>query len=468
MLVALLGSLSVCFPSVALDRPGLDEEVEGIVARGDVPGLSVAVAKDGRTLWERGAGWADVDNKVRATEQTPFFIASVTKSITATAVLQLEKRGKLHLDTAVNDYLGGNKLHSPVWNVKQATVRRLLSHTSGLTTFARWCGPGESGCDVEEEIRHYGIVVWPPGEVFDYSNLGYGILGHVIERISGQSLDPYLRTALFVPLQMQHCGVNLSKSLKALAARQYDERTHRRLSPKISGHPGATGLYCSAHDLLLFGMFHLTDLTLDEMHQPQSNTRGQYGLGWWIKKQGPHQVIFAQGGTSGSYALLTLIPSEHLAVVVLANSYSKSVSELGDRIISRLLPGFASTADTPQKPAPKDAADLSWLSGKWSGHILTLNGTVSASLEIGRDGSARGQIGSQPPEPMASVSVKPRHFYGQLAGDPSIPDAPPASYRMELDLALHGDDLLGAATSRPPPGEDGNQLPHWIKLSRVH
>ena len=244
VLATLLGSLFICAQSAALEGPRPDEELEAIVASGDVPGVSVAVAKDGRILWEKGSGWADVENRVRATERTPFFIASVTKSITATAVVQLQKRGKLQLDTAANDYLGRSKIHSPMWNAGQATVRQLLSHTSGLTTFSRWCAPGESGCDIEEEIGRYGVLVWPPGEVFDYSNLGYGILGHLIERISGQALDSYLKSALFVPLNMRDCGVNLSKSLKRAAAEQYDEKTHRRLTAKISGHPGATGLYC--------------------------------------------------------------------------------------------------------------------------------------------------------------------------------------------------------------------------------
>src|SRR6202011_2923093 len=128
----------------------------------------------------------------------------------------------------------------------------------------------------------------------------------------------------------------------------------------------------------------------------------------------------------------------HLAVVVLANSYSKPVNELGDRIISHLLPGFMSDGDGPAKQAPKDTAVRSPLDGKWSGQIVTYRGAVSASLEIRPDGSASGQIGLQPVQPMASVSIKPRHFYGQLTGGRSIPDTPDGSYLMELDLALHG------------------------------
>ena len=451
----------------------IDQYIELILEQGEVPGLSVAIAKNGRVLWERGFGWADVENGVRATESTPFSVASVTKAITATAVMQLQERSQLRLDGSVNDYLG-SKLHSPMWDARKATIRQLLSHTSGLTTFSRWCYPGEPGCEVEKEIRRYGILVWPPGEVFDYSNLGYGILGHLIERVSGGTLNSYLRKSLFTPLNMRHCGMKVRKG----SAAQYHQKTHRRLEVKISGHPAASGLFCSAHDLLLFAMFHLKDgltarsplrpAAIDETHRAQSNTHGGYGLGWWIKQESDRSVILAQGGTTGSYASVMLIPSEDLAVVVLANSYSKSVSELGDQIVARLLPGFGSgESGRPVEQGLKDTAASSSLVGNWSGQITTVKGPVPASLKISSDGSARGQIGSQPSAPIEGVSIKPRHFYGQLRGDPSIPGAPADAYTLELDMALHGNDLIGAATTRPPAGDDGNQLPHWIRLSRL-
>src|SRR6516165_5713318 len=114
----------------------IDQYIELILEQGEVPGLSVAIAKNGRVLWERGFGWADVENGVRATESTPFSIASVTKAITATAVMQLQERSQLRLHESVNDYLVRSKLHSPMWDARKATIRQLLSHTSGLTTFS--------------------------------------------------------------------------------------------------------------------------------------------------------------------------------------------------------------------------------------------------------------------------------------------------------------------------------------------
>jgi CubicO group peptidase (beta-lactamase class C family) len=175
------------------------------------------------------------------------------KSITATAIMQLSERGKLDLEAPVNDYLGSARVHSPQWDTAEATVRRILSHTGGLTTFTRWCASQGSECDLEREIRDYAVVVWPPGELFDYSNLGFGILGEVIARVSGTDYGSYLRKNIFTPLGMEDFGFNTRRP----ASGQYDEKTHARSPVKISGTPAASGLRCSAHDLALFGIFQL-------------------------------------------------------------------------------------------------------------------------------------------------------------------------------------------------------------------
>src|SRR5262249_17328174 len=186
----------------------------------------------------------------------------------------------------------------------------------GLTTFTRWCLPGDPRCDIDEETKRYGVLVWPPGEVFDYSNLGYGILGRIVEQSSGLTLDSYLKKEFFGPLDMRHCTFDATSPQVAV---QYDEKTHTPSPFKISGHPGASGLRCSARDLLQFGRLHLKDRIsarpilsagdIDEMHSPQANTHGQYGLGWWIKQHSKYQVVYAEGGTTDSYALVELVPA---------------------------------------------------------------------------------------------------------------------------------------------------------------
>jgi CubicO group peptidase (beta-lactamase class C family) len=460
------------------DLSAIRREVQSNVAAGRVPGISIGVTKNGRILWEEGFGLADLQKKTRATVNTRYYIASVTKTITATAIMQLQERGKLHLDSPVNDYLVSAKVDSPLWNPSEATIRRVLSHTAGLTTFARSCLAGESGCGIDEEIERYGIVFWHPGDRFDYSNLDYGVLGEVLERTSGQDLDSYLDNEIFDPLGMHDCGFALSLSASGTAATQYNEHTHQHSPVRVSGHPGASALRCSAHDLLLFGGFDLNNtpktgrilsaVTIDEMHRAQVNTGdGLYGLGWWIKEQSGYRVLSAQGGTTDSYALLELVPSEGLAVVVVANSYADFVGGLGDKILSALIPKYGAKSGARAKDRMAGSNKPAALAGRWAGLVLTYKGSTPITLQINSDGLIRGQVGTEPMADLADASLEPSELYGRVIGDPTMADAPRDKYLLELDLFLRGDNLLGAATSRPLPGQDGDELPHWVKLTRA-
>src|SRR5262249_13132344 len=228
----------------------------------------------------------------------------------------------------------------------------------------------------------------------------------------------------FGPLDMRHCTFDATSPQVAV---QYDEKTHTPSPFKISGHPGASGLRCSARDLLQFGRLHLKDRIsarpilsagdIDEMHSPQANTHGQYGLGWWIKQHSKYQVVYAEGGTTDSYALVELVPARDLAVVVIANSYAKSVNDLGDKIVSALIPDFAVLETSPNSTAANAGSDgLRALAGDWIGQILADRGAVALSIKVREDGSVLAQIGDEPPTLMTNVSLKPRHLYGQVPG----------------------------------------------------
>jgi CubicO group peptidase (beta-lactamase class C family) len=140
------------------------------------------------------------------------------------------EHGRIDLDRPVNAYLGVAKVHSTVWDANEATVRRIASHTAGLTTYDRECAPHDLGCSMDDTIRHYAVMVRPPGRDFDYSNLDYGIVGEVVARVSGRSFPMFLRDAIFRPLGMSTCT----------------------LSAASSSTPGACAALCSAHDLALF------------------------------------------------------------------------------------------------------------------------------------------------------------------------------------------------------------------------
>jgi len=478
--LVLITSCTIAFAqtshSTKPDFSAIRAQLRTHVGRNDVPGLAIAVSRGGEVLWEEGFGWADRERHVQATPTTPFYIASVTKSITATAVLHLAERGKLKLDDPVNKYLGATKVHSPVWNSSDATIRRVMSQTSGLTTFSRWCvNAADPHCNIDSEIERYGVLVWPPGEVFDYSNLSYGIMGDVVARVSAESFESYLRTAIFQPLNMPDCYLVPGGTAKRTSA-QYDQKTHTRSPSRVSGHEGASGLHCSARDLLSFGMFNLKEhlgsrspliiRDIDNMHSAQPGTEGQYGLGWWIRQESGVEIISAQGGTSDAYALLELIPASKIVIVVIANSSSQLVSGLERQIISVLLPGSSTDKHANESQPMGVSLTPVTLAGKWSGQILTYKAPVNITLEI-VNGGAQAEVNHSLGSTVANVSLDDRHFYGELPSEPGLPDSPSGPFIIELDLALHDDKLIGAATFGPLPGEDGDQLPHFINLART-
>jgi CubicO group peptidase (beta-lactamase class C family) len=184
------------------------------------PSLAIAVAKDGKIIWEEGFGWADVKKKIRATPDTMYSLASISKPVTATGVLRLVQEGKVDLDRPINDYLGNQGVTALAGNARDATVRRVLSHKSGLPEYVHFFYEDEdyTPLSADETIAHYGILVNPPGDVFCYSNLGFGILGDLIARVSNTTYASYMQSEVFTPLGMTHTSVGITRQLQGYAA----------------------------------------------------------------------------------------------------------------------------------------------------------------------------------------------------------------------------------------------------------
>ncbi|MGA7925381.1 MAG: serine hydrolase domain-containing protein [Candidatus Sulfotelmatobacter sp.] len=458
-----------------------EDQIRSVVAAGAVPAISVSVTQHGRIVWEQGFGLADRERHIRATAETPFYLASVAKSLTSTALMVLRESGKLNLDSPVNLYLGAAKVHSPMWNANEATVRRVATHMAGLTTFYRVCNVGDSQCkiSIEQEIERYGILFWPPGERFDYSNLGYAILGEAIAHVSRESFAKVLENSVFEPLGMTHCGLGGARG----AAVNYDEYSHQRSPRQISGTPGASAVYCSAHDLALFALLQLkdhrptqqqilSDAAIDELHHPVADVSGQgYAIGWWTEDREGERVIFGQGGTTDSFTLLELFPSEDLGIVILANSWSDNL-KMPNGIEQTLLAALrqnlrarpqSSSAVLPHSPRPVAAQQLV---GKWVGDIQTYAGRVPVEISVSASGEAHGRVGSGAQAELRSPSIEGEHVYGVLSADLHEPDAPLPPYDVEFDLFFRGNKLTGAVTTRPGKAST-TQLPHWSELQKI-
>jgi CubicO group peptidase (beta-lactamase class C family) len=468
-----------------LDVTGLRKYVQERMVAGAIPSIAISVVQDHRILWEEGFGLANRENQIFANANTPFYLASITKAITGTAIMVLRDQGKINLDHPVNEYLGKAKVHSPMWNAAEATVRRVATHTAGLTTYNRKCAIRDAQCEVSTDtaIRRYGILFWPPGDHFDYSNLGYGILGEVVSHASGESYADFLRDEVFHPLGMQDCFLGIETASSNTIAAQYDSSSHARTPAQISDTPGASSAHCSVHDLALFGMFALGDQLATQkrilsnasrqmMFNPTVETGDgeRYGFGWSLQPDHHGYVgLFAQGGTSDSFAVLQMIPSEKIAVAVIANTGTTVPFEIVDKILSELLPRYRESLDqeslASKKPVTqrRDASTVTSnsLVGNWSGSLQTWKGEVPLAIEISSPRQVRARWASDQWMTASDVDISDTRFYCVFRGRIETPDASQSLTDIELELYLRGKSLVGAGTTK-----DGAQLPHWVRLER--
>jgi hypothetical protein len=208
-----------------------------------IPSLSVAVVRDGRILWEEGFGWADRERRIAATEHTAYSLASVTKPITATGLMTLVESGAIDLDAPVNAYLGGAKLRARVGDANAATVRRVANHTSGLPVHYQFFYADEPyrPPSRDETILRYGNLVAAPGERHEYSNLGYGVLDYVIQRVSGESYAEFMRRVGSATRRRIRDSTRAARELEGHAGHLPGRSAVRAALPARRGRPREAG-----------------------------------------------------------------------------------------------------------------------------------------------------------------------------------------------------------------------------------
>jgi CubicO group peptidase (beta-lactamase class C family) len=469
------------------------QQINKALVESNVPSIAVAVARDGKIVWEQGFGLADRENRTPATEHTLYSVASVSKPITATGLMLLVQQGKIDLDKPLDDYLGDAKLKARVGSAADATVRRVANHTSGLPLHYQFFYDGESfkPPGYEETIRRYGNLVTPPGEHYQYSNLGYGLLDYVIERVGQKKYADFMREEVFLPLGMTHTSIDIAPGLEPHQAIRYTPEG-KRIPFYTFDHAGASAVYASAHDLARFAMFHmqehladqrpiLSDASLAAMQAATSkgSDGSGYGIGWGsLKNDRGYECIEHTGGMPGVSTTLRFIPAQRLAIVVLANSRSPLAYRLPDMIADLLLPeqdGVKKEAVEKKEPAEsKDDGDKQpsftppqALLGTWRGEIVTYQGRSPLRLIVKDSGDVHVRLGDQLVTLLSDASYRDGVLRGRFAGKVPYDDHRGNDYRIQLELKLRDDKLNGAATAMTLPDAWGsNAVSHWAEVTK--
>ena len=330
LLAVLILGLSAIIPA---GEP--DESIEGVIdaemPASGVPGLAYAVVTDGEITSAGARGVVESGTDREVTADTPFQAGSVTKSVTALAVMQLVEAGEVDLDAPVSQYLDAFS-GQPAGVV---TVRQLLSHTSGFSTLQGNASHTDDTGGADELARRVdGLATQEPadkpGERWEYSNTNYQILGRLVEVVSGQDYQTYVTASILQPVGMDDSFMADGEVHEEMATGHRpwfgtkrplaEQRTDRATAPQ-------GGLVASANDLALYlqVMMNGQDDVLSAdgkalMMRPASPASPFYGLGWFLDTGAG--TVWHSGSTPGFESLATMVPTEGDGVVVMVNGGS--------------------------------------------------------------------------------------------------------------------------------------------------
>jgi CubicO group peptidase (beta-lactamase class C family) len=360
----------------------LKARVDGILNRWPAVGLAVGVVRDGRLEFFSGHGLADIASNTPITEDTVFRIASITKTVTAMAVLQLWEQGLVDLDAPANQYLRAFQLIPAKASFRPATVRQLLTHTAGLPEMVRPSRAlryafGESFTLQErlptlaEYYRGSLRLVTEPGDTFRYTDHSFATLGQLVEDVSGQPLDRYLRERIFEPLGMADTDLLRSERVRSHLATGYTlgSRGPKAVTDRQWVTAAASSIYSTPRDMarylaaLLEGgsgehSSVLTPATLAMLFEPQYRPDPRVpgiGLAFSRFNLGGHLAVEHEGVLPGFNADIFLAPQDRVGVMAFTNGARQAMlwlpAEAG-RLLSYLLgvPDEVIRTDVPQHP----------------------------------------------------------------------------------------------------------------------
>jgi CubicO group peptidase (beta-lactamase class C family) len=336
------------------DAARIDAWLQKQVALAQYPSLSVAVVRDGKIAYQGTFGFQDLKAHTKATSDTSYHVASVTKVFTTSLAVMLHDRGVVNLDQPVVKYLPKEVSISTKPRIGATiTLRQLASHTSGLPR--RVPGPVQSveGRYQLEPKRLYAHLadaelVFDPGTGELYSNLGMGLLGHALECAAGKPFDVLLKETVCDPLGLERTAIQYNDKLRlatgytsVLPRRPETHSYLKRLAP--SG-----GLVASAGDLAQFLSAQmkpgiLSSDMLAQLHAPTKLLDGsaaRRGLGWSVReRESIGRILKKNGGRSNCGAWIGFAPDHGVGVAVVTNCGEPSVDEIGYWLLERSVPG---------------------------------------------------------------------------------------------------------------------------------
>ncbi len=334
----------------------VDELAADEIKTGPTAGISILVAREGKVLVAKGYGYADVENRVPATEHTVYRLGSLSKQFTAAATLELVDRGLVRLDESIRTYLPGYPaVGQPI------TVRHLLNHTSGLVSYTV---QGEYWKRMNEDLPRSQVVSWfstrelayTPGERYVYCNSGYFVLGLIIEHASGETFAEFVQREILHPATLRETYYDDGKLVVPNAARGYSRADKKLVAARLLNMDLAFSAGAMASSVLDIYGFHralregkiITPESYAIMTSPAWLNGGDftaYGMGFHVDDWGGHRVLRHGGLVFGFKTCYYYYPEQDLTVIILMNTEEAQYRPIQSAIARMFIPDLPAAVD---------------------------------------------------------------------------------------------------------------------------
>ncbi len=335
-------------PIIASKADTISKAIDKIIHQAHFNG-SILVGYKDYVLYENAIGLINLKTNDSLSSETPFQLASVSKSFTALAILMLVQDSLIRLDEKVKHYI--QEFPYPT-----VTVRHLLNHTSGIPNYFKLAAqywPKNKPMNNEDMlvllVKHKLRLQFTPGTNFRYSNTGYAILALLVERVSKTPFDEFLKNRIFLPLGMQNTFTYDRQIMDTLTI-ALGHRSNRPNPSLFDFDPvdevlGDKSIFSTPADLFLYNRAWTTDILINENLRKEAFTRAtlknrkvvDYGFGWRFKKVDGKDIIYHNGLWHGFTATFTRIPDSEITVIILNNT-NAHVSTLAHQIIKEITP----------------------------------------------------------------------------------------------------------------------------------
>ncbi|RYY16659.1 MAG: class A beta-lactamase-related serine hydrolase [Chitinophagaceae bacterium] len=334
--------------SMAQQKPEINELLKGYAGT-TIPGAALMLIKNGKPVYVKNFGMANLEAQETVGPLTSFRLASVTKQFTAASILMLVNEQKLTLDTRLTEALPSFPLYGSM-----ITIRNLLNHTSGLPNYEKFVADtafnpqilDKGVLDILIKLPSDTKLLFEPGSKFQYSNTGYALLSLIIEKYSGKPFNTFLKERIFKPLKM-HFSVAYQQGMPNMLFRAcgytlvqgiYLQKDQSSTSAVL----GDGGIYSTTQDLYKWDQSLYTEKLLpkalwEQAFSPTKLNNGElinYGFGWHLKTYENQKVVYHTGSTTSFRNIIYRIPSKKITLILLTNRNKpaeENMVELADK-----------------------------------------------------------------------------------------------------------------------------------------